>query len=190
MRKCVYCDETQIVYRVTELTDGKVSETYDMCLVCGKEYMKDVYKDLQVEKEDNVNALDATEITTPEQLLNFIGKLNMKSKIPQKTPCVCGMTDKEFHANGKFGCANCYEHFKEEFDTLVVPYQKADEHIGKRPKHRLQREETPEEHVKTVRLRLAKASEIEDYETAAILKKELDSLITSIPSPEQTSEGQ
>ena len=174
--KCIFCDSPNTVYNITEEIDG-ASETFEMCAECGKEYMKDLVSE---NKEESMKTVDLTSINTPEALLNLIFQIGgSEAAKTAKDPCRCGMTSQEFESKGRFGCPHCYDHFQEEFDTLVVPYQKSNEHVGKRPKPKPNLNETPEERIKTLKLRLAKASEIEDYETAAKLKKELDAMLTT-----------
>lgn len=179
--KCTFCDARQSFYYVTELKNGKVVETFQMCADCGREYMKSVMKELEPEQTES--GAKVMTITTPEQLLNFLDQLSLKTGVPsKKKPCPrCGWTVKDFQTKGRFGCPDCYDHFSDEFDAVVVPYQKADEHNGKRPKRPRHVDESPEEQLKTLKLRLAKAVEIEDYESAALLKQQLKTLNPSPP---------
>ena len=174
MKKCFFCNLNLAVYHITELKDGKAVEVFSVCEKCGFEYVKN---------SENSEMTHISKIDTPQQLLSLI---NQMGKIDQSTklPCSrCGLTCKEFHIQGRFGCPNCYDHFREEFETLVVPWHQANEHIGKRPKNIKRPEETAEDKIKTLKLQLAKASEIENYELAAILKKKLTNLTS--PSPEK-----
>jgi protein arginine kinase activator len=182
MKKCVFCGK-QAVFQVTEINTGKV-ESFDMCVVCGKQYLSGI------EEKPKGKMIDVSTVETPEQLLELINEISEKP-VGTKEPCPgCGFTSVEFGKSGKFGCPQCYDHFQQEFNTLVVPYQKADEHMGKRPRRKEPLDETPEEAMKTLLLRMKKASELENYELAAKFKKQIDELKKSIPSPQNTSEGQ
>ncbi len=72
----------------------------------------------------------------------------------------------------------CYSFFKKKMKELVFPYHGASRHAGKRPKANYV--ETlmcdPVEREKILKLRYAKALELEQYEKAAEIKKELDGL--------------
>jgi protein arginine kinase activator len=166
MKKCFFCNNVNAVYHITELKNGKALDVFSVCEKCGTEYIKNSETD---------KSTDISNIATPEQLLALIDQMG-KSEFT-KPPCGrCGLTIKEFQIKGKFGCPDCYDHFGEEFEALVVPWHMANEHTGKIPKNRKHQEENEEDKIKTLKLQLAKASEIENYELAAILKKKLDFL--------------
>lgn len=185
LNRCIFCDK--IIYtpiHVTEITNGKI-EVYHVCKTCGVEYMKGVEKDLEPKKSQPPAGVDVTEIKTPFDLFQFItGAMKQQPpqpSIPKFPPCACGLTVEEFRKYGRFGCAKCYTHFEEEVQRFVYPYHNADTHIGKRPKSADPDENSFEEKKKLIRLRMAKAIELEDYETAATLKKELATL-SELPS--------
>lgn len=141
------------------------------------------------------DSLDLTHIKTPEELLSFLSNLKVPTKKKETIPpCRCGLTETEFDEKGKFGCAHCYDHFGPKLEELVFPYHGgAREHVGKRPKNWSENRwmNDPVEKKKVLKLRLAKAIEVEDYERAAELKKELQQLSDSeAQSPSSTSEGQ
>ncbi len=74
---------------------------------------------------------------------------------------------------GKFGCPNCYVHFAKQVQEQVFPYHGASEHLGKKPKKLTEARlmANPIEIIKVLKLRLARAIEVEDYEKAGELKK-------------------
>lgn len=109
-------------------------------------------------------------LKTPEDLVTYI--LNA----PEKSCPKCGLTNIEFDKEGRFGCPECYEFFAEEVKKYVLPYHKANQHVGKRPKIIKQSHESPEEEIKYLKLKLALAVEHENYSEAAKLKKQLDEL--------------
>jgi protein-arginine kinase activator protein McsA len=69
-------------------------------------------------------------------------------------------------------------------DKVVCPYHKADHHVGKHPKHAVvkQTEKDPVEKMKLLKLQLAKAIELEEYERAAEINTEIKQLTASFPS--------
>jgi protein arginine kinase activator len=165
------------VLQITELKEGKADNVVHMCLKCGHEYMQKIYRceDMSVKKN---KLIDLTSITTPEQLLQFMSQISQSRS--DKTPCdKCGLTTQEFQTSGKFGCPNCYDHFKSEFEALVVPFHGANEHLGKKPNRRKPISIT--EQLKTLRLYLAKSVEVEDYESAAYFKREIERLTSPLP---------
>lgn len=169
MKKCPLCDKIKpLVIHVTEMKDGKFVENYSLCLECASKF-------LDFEKEKSVKPakqeLDLSNIETPEQLLDFI--LRHESQT-EKTCSVCGLSWGEFDKSGKLGCASCYLSFKDEMHAICNKWHRSDEHTGKRPKNRFNAD--PIEKLKLLRLQLAKAIELEQYEKAAVIKKEIEQL--------------
>lgn len=176
MKKCFFCNKiVPLPYHVTEIENQQVS-SFDMCSKCVKEYVKDL-------GGNPVNKpIDVTDIKTPEELLSFIDSIS--SKMLNKKPCKCGTTSECVEKNGRFGCTNCYEHFKEFMENVVYPFHNADTHIGKTPRAQIMRkiEENPEEKMKLLKLRYAKAIELEEYEKASEINDEIKQLLIQFPS--------
>lgn len=176
--KCFLCDKLIYTpYHVTEIAEDKI-ESFSLCKNCGQEYMK--------ESRPPSEKVDLSHIKTPEELLGFL--TNMKEiprGIPEETkdPCECGLTLQEFDQHGKFGCTKCYDHFSEVMEQVVYPYHKADTHTGKYPKRQMREmwESNPEEKIKLLKLRYAKAIELEEYEKAGEINKELKELLNQSP---------
>lgn len=162
--------------QLTEVKDGG-AETFKFCEKCGKE----LYKGTPLEEEEPVKQpqkVDLSEIKTPEELLMFLTNHQKGKKDKGMPPCECGMSEADFDKYGKFGCPKCYTHFAKKLDELVFPYHGASEHKGKRPK-KWEAERwmnDPVEKEKVLKLRYAKAVELEQYEKAAEIKKLLDEL--------------
>ena len=178
LKKCFQCNKiTNTPYHVTEISKDKSVYSYDLCERCGEGLI------------DVPQKVDLNHIKTPEQLLEFISGGKLPEKEPHNPPCPnCGLTIEEFDVKGKFGCATCYDHFTERMEQLVFPYHKAKTHVGKFPKKYMENlwNSSPEEKTKLLKLRLAKAVELEEYEKAAQIKIELEDVLRQKPS----SEGQ
>jgi len=179
-KKCFFCDK--IVYtphHVTEI-DGQDVLSFDMCKKCGHDYMKGAYPLGETLPSPSPPKIDLSHIKTPEELLGFL----TGGAKEEKEPCKCGMTLKEFDKCGKFGCPNCYDHFPERMKQLVFPYHGAQEHVGKYPKRQMKQkwESSPEEKMKLLKLQYAKALELEEYEKAAEINKQIELLSQSPPS--------
>lgn len=161
-------------FHVSEPNNEGVWETSHLCVKCAVAYLNDepiVIGDKQKKSDPQVNALDLTHINTPEDLIALITKHQQAD--PNKPPCPkCGLTLVEFDVKGRFGCPQCYEHFTERMEQLVYPYHHAREHVGKQIKPKKCREDE----IKTLKLRMAHAVELERYEEASDIKKLLDEL--------------
>jgi protein arginine kinase activator len=170
-QKCFFCNKLKFApYHVTEIEKGQ-AQLFDMCASCGETYTKDL-------ETKSPKGTDLTKITNTEQLLNFISGVGVDIVSPKSSmpPCECGMTEEVFDKIGRFGCVKCYEHFSIKMEQLVYPYHGAKLHVGKRPKRQIKEklENDPIEKQKVLKLKYAKALELEDYEAAAQIKKELD----------------
>lgn len=186
LKKCFICNKTTATpYSITDVTSDSKVLSYECCKACGDKLMSEALKSHQTKTEK----LDLTHLQTPEQLLEFITGMQKELESVLKPPCPnCGLTAIELDKHGRFGCPKCYEHFTEIMDQLVYPYHKAKEHVGKIPKNYVQRicESNVEEKVKFLKLKLAQAIELEKFEQAAEIKRELSAL----QGPATSSEGQ
>ena len=177
MNKCFFCDKiTHTPYHITDISKDRKIESYDMCQSCGSEYLKDVYEDMKKPQKKELN-----DIKTPEDLLQFLD--DAQKALAPLPPCECGLDEKEIDKTGKFGCSKCYHHFDNKMESLVYPWHGAREHVGKQPKRQIKeiQESDPVEKLKILKLRYAKALELEEYEKLDDLRKEID-IIQSLPS--------
>ena len=193
LKKCPLCDKIKpLLYHVTEVENGKAKESFSLCQECASVYLEDtkhmkawgemgsgVLQPETPPEEEPVAELsiDISDVNTPEQLLDFIAAHEKMSSIE---PCSnCGLSWLEFDEVGRFGCAHCYEHFKDIITPVLEKYHGDSWHVGKRPKTQL---ENPEEKLKTLKLKMARAVEHEQYELAGELKQEIKQLIDNCDS--------
>lgn len=169
IKKCFQCNKvTYVPYKVTEVLKNKEIISYDLCKKCG-----DTMANIKPEE------IDLTKIQSPEQLLALICGVKQLKKESDKPPCPeCGLTISEFEVKGRFGCQKCYEHFDEKMQELVYPYHKGDSHVGKTPKKYFSDKcnSSVEEKTKLLKLRLAKAIELEEYEKASDIKIQIQEI--------------
>lgn len=178
------CDNQKCI-SVTDVEDGKAVKSSDLCLVCGHKYLYASLPQPEPEPEPEPIQQAVAVIATAAELYDlFVGKGIPVQPVEQKPPCPkCGLTLAEFNTIGKFGCATCYEHYIDEFLALAGPFQNgSDRHIGKCPKNFYADPNPNVELMKLLKLKFAKAVEVERYEEAAVLKKEIDDLTQRISS--------
>jgi protein arginine kinase activator len=182
--KCSLCNQlTHTPIHFTDIEkDGSVN-SFHMCQKCGSPYMEEANGKIeQTPEETNMHqqqTIDLSNIKTPEELLHFLTGLKVKpAPNPDSKPCSCGMSEEEFDNTGRFGCQHCYKHFPEKMEEWVFPFHKAKAHTGKKPKRNYIESlmQNPVEKEKILKLRYAKALELEAYEQAAVIKKELENL--------------
>ena len=183
MEKCFFCNNLfsiEKLFKYMEVKKFGGFETYLICKNCGKDYFGSIVKDFnkKINKKIKTKKNLKDIIIGLENLDNFL--VGMHQPVNKKSPCSnCSLSLKEFNISGKFGCAQCYEHFKEEFEAIALPYHGSLEHCGKIPKNYFKRkiDSDPKEKIKFLKLQLAKFVELEQYEKAAEVKKELDPLL-------------
>lgn len=121
-----------------------------------------------------------TLITTAESLLEILTGQNQPKPVIESDslPCPkCGLSIQQFNISGKFGCPYCYTHFRDEFLSLSTKHQHSYSHEGKQPQASIKKAKEYDEQVKLLKLRLAKAKELEKFDEAKKIKDELDKLI-------------
>ena len=90
----------------------------------------------------------------------------------------CGTTPRDFRNTGRLGCSQCYAHFSEQLRGLLRRVHGSTQHVGKVYLSQPDPEDTPEERLSTLRRRLERAVEIEDFEMAARLRDQITDLET------------
>lgn len=109
----------------------------------------------------------------------------------------CGTTVDDIIKTGRFGCAKCYNYFQQEVSMILPRCQAGPRHVGKVPKRwkeeqdKLRAEKAKEqeqqravaeeamdvaERIRLLKLKMAKAVEVENYEVAGVLKKKIEEL--------------
>jgi protein arginine kinase activator len=170
MKYCHFCKKVTLTpYKLSELKDnGKVDVKYS-CEDCFSTWSEKTSPAITWSK-----TVDLSHINTPEELLNFL--IARDDKVDRV--CECGMSEEVFDKLGKFGCHKCYEFFGDKMKDLVFPFHKNKEHVGKTPKRTRMEQimNDPVEKEKLLKLKYAKALELEEYEKCAVLKKELEEL--------------
>lgn len=160
MKKCNFCNQTisELVAIVNIKEDGTVETTY-----CCKDCLL-FFENKSKEK------LDLFKTNSVEEIFNFLSEIKCSN-----SQCDCGTSENDLNKKFRFGCENCYNHFKERMEKIVFPYHKASRHIGKIPKRN--KLENPIEIEKLLKLKYAKALELEEYEKCAEIKKDLEDII-------------
>lgn len=177
------CPHAKVIH-ITELTNGKVTELH-LCPNCAGYFTgENPVKPKEPEKQPPaippgflslMQAIMSKPITVPAP----------KSSHP---PCPkCGTTTDDIVQTGRFGCSECYSHFEAGAASIIARCQMgATQHVGKVPKNwseqqQKKREEQEAaldkaERIRNLRMKMAKAIEVENYEVAGVLKKKIEEL--------------
>ncbi|MCM8786900.1 MAG: UvrB/UvrC motif-containing protein [Candidatus Omnitrophica bacterium] len=156
---CDICHKNIATIHLTELVNNKVVEMH-ICQACTKSKTKGI--------EEQLNIFDfLVGLTNNQEVASKKSKLLSECK-------VCGLTYADFKKNGRFGCANCYQYFKNSILPLLRKIHGSDQHRGKYPTDEIVGR--PELKIKELRKRLELAIQLEEYEEAAKLRDEIKKL--------------
>lgn len=129
-------------FHITEL-QGDEFVTLDLCEDCLSAYVGHG-NDMKVEQAKSTKGLLKKTENPPSEIEKMLGELfqfilsGIKGKpipLSTKPPCPkCGLAYDEIVKIGKVGCAECWDHFKEELDAVIKRVQGGNTHTGKVPK--------------------------------------------------------
>ena len=158
---CERCKKNEAMIHVVKIINGKKSEAM-LCEKCARE-LSDIPLKKNVDNKGNISF---------ENMMNeFLGAVDKVNKV--EVVCKnCGLTYSEFKKNGKLGCSECYDSFKDSLIPSIKRIQGYTAHVGKMPL----REESKvikTKKVKKLKEELQKAIVKEEYEKAAIIRDEI-----------------
>jgi protein arginine kinase activator len=84
----------------------------------------------------------------------------------------CGFTQAEFKKQGRFGCPQCYDVFREMLPPLLANMHKGTDHVGKVPQRALERKNLTDRLLR-LESNLDEAIKSERYEDAARFRDEI-----------------
>jgi len=155
--KCQFCDNDATVH-LQQIKDEETQEMH-LCESCAEE----------------------RGITDPDgfSLASMLGDKEDQVKVPeiQLIPeCdECGFSLEDLKKVGRLGCSSCYSAFNSEISAMLDSMHRGVIHLGKRPEGMIC-EVLQQEKIDSVEQALQLAIENEDFELAAKLRDELNSL--------------
>lgn len=155
--KCDRCGK-QSVYRSTLIVNG-VSQTTNLCRDCAI--------------KEGVFTSQPTSLF--DEMFSSFAEFLPFEKVQDISCPVCKMKLKEFKINGRLGCPNCYEAFREEISNIIKKIAPFDRHKQVSVKSSSQKK-SKEEKVAELRQDMALAVSEERYEDAAKIKKQIQKL--------------
>jgi len=163
--KCHCCEKPATVH-LTQIVENKVHKV-DLCEECAQD----------------------KGVTNPEgfSMADFLPTFEDGSLNDGELVCEsCGLTQKEFKKNGRFGCASCYDVFKPVLDTMLEGMHAGKRHEGRIPDGfepkpidapvKLKEPETSKEDIVALEKELTEAIEAEEYERAAQIRDRIRQL--------------
>ena len=162
MTKCKQCQKPATLH-ITEIRSGAVHELH-LCETCAQHYLN----------RESDEASEQSEETSPKEAepLEEFDHLVCPN---------CGITFKEFRSQGRLGCPHDYIAFAKELKPLLENIHGGTQHNGKFPKRAPHASQLQYRLIK-LRSDLRNAIDEEDYETAARLRDEIQTLETEFES--------
>jgi len=172
MKKCGRCSKSAVLH-ITELRHGEVQALH-LCEACAKEYLS---KSSTVNPDEMPPGVES-EAEVAEDL----------DELDQRVCPSCGITFKEFRAQGRLGCPHDYIAFEDELLPLLENIHGETEHCGKIPKRA---PDSSQQQFRLIKLRseLRSAVDEERYEDAARLRDEIKHVETRPPGAESPPES-
>lgn len=177
MRKCTRCSKPATLH-ITELHEGEAHELH-LCETCAHQYLNNPEaisssgeasepKSKQQEAAENLSA----------KLSEAVGDRELE-ELDHLECSNCGITFNEFRNRGRLGCPHDYVAFERELMPLLENIHGATQHCGKFPKRA---PDSSQRQYRLIKLRneLRVAIESEQYEEAARLRDEIQTLETEL----------
>ncbi len=154
--RCDDCQEREAQLNLTSIEDGEMC-TLNLCQECA-----------------DARGLG---MSVPEKapLADFLAHMasdeSSEESESAEEPCpYCGTTHSDFRRSGRLGCAQCYGRFEGQLRPLLRRLHGASQHVGK-----LYQGDTTEAgdrfaRLASMRVRLQRAVDVEDFESAATLR--------------------
>jgi protein arginine kinase activator len=154
---CDVCKEKQANVFFTQIINGQVQKV-NLCEECSKQK----------------GVTDPTGFALAELHLGMGQESTVEPRAIELTCEQCGFTQSDFKKAGRLGCAHCYEVFQSEIEGLLKNIHRGTEHVGKVPARAAANIVT--HRLESLRHDLAKAIDDENFEDAARLRDEINSL--------------
>jgi len=105
------------------------------------------------------------------ELLASILELGAATLAEKEAKCTnCGMTFSRFREIGRFGCATCYEAFRENLLPLFRQFHQSEEHRGRSQKNLEQEKKRKMKELKELKEQMQQVIAEENFELAAQLR--------------------
>ncbi|MHC4877100.1 MAG: UvrB/UvrC motif-containing protein [Planctomycetota bacterium] len=159
MKKCRQCSKPATLH-ITEVRKGEATEIH-LCETCAKDYLQ------TPEPPEDVADFEFDKLPEVED--------DSLEGVDDRVCPNCGITFKDFRSQGRLGCPHDYVEFASDLNALLENIHGENQHCGKLP--RRAPDSSRQQH-QLIRLRseLKTAIENENYEVAARLRDEIQSL--------------
>lgn len=170
---CQNCKKHEATTHIKQVINGEFTEMY-LCPECAK-------------KSGYVDSFSGFGLDLGNFFSGFFSqpKYSLEKSNTQRCP-KCGSSLREIVNSGKIGCADCYEQF---YDLLVPSIRRIHgktQHSGKMidTKRSVIKEETVEEKIEKLKVRLKNAVDNQEFEKAARFRDEIRALESEVSTDE------
>lgn len=159
---CERCQEQPAEVHLTTIQNDEMA-TVHLCSACAE--------------EQGIGAASA-----PAPLIDFLAQIGQSAQdaVPAGEPCpYCGTASEDFRRSGRLGCPECYVHFEGQLRGLLRRVHGSTQHVGKLYLSEAIEADDRFARLRSLRLRLDRAVELEDFEAAADLRDQIHMLEAS-----------
>ena len=156
--QCERCKNNVATVHLTEIVKSQKTEKH-LCEQCAKDEGYTI----------------KTHVSLQDLLTAFISAHDDAEEMAGVKCPDCGMTYVDFRSEGRLGCPNDYEVFREALDPLLEKIHGKVEHSGKLPS-RAGESQRKQRDLMALRRQLRDAVDKEDYEAAARLRDEIKTM--------------
>lgn len=161
--RCENCGEREAEIHLTQIVDEEMS-TVHLCPSCAAE-----------------QGVGAQLPSQSGPLTDFLAQISegggTSALPPAEGNCpYCGTSPADFRKTGRLGCSQCYPHFESQLRALFRRVHGAAQHVGKVYVSPDEGADDAEVRLAALKRRLERAVELEDFETAARLRDEIQRL--------------
>ena len=168
---CENCHQNSATVHLTQIVNGKV-EKHHFCEACAAEKGVNVHG----QPMDLGGMLE-----TLKEQLSQLKETSNPGRVSSRSACSgCGTARAAILKTGRMGCDQCYVDFASEMLPVIVSLHRSDQHLGKVPHNASVRLRNSVE-LARLRRELDQAVATENYEKAAVLRDQIQSLPHSEP---------
>lgn len=165
--RCEQCQEREAEIQLTTI-EGDELATVHLCQTCAAE--KGVSASVPAAKAPLTDFL--------AQITEGAGEAAELREARDACP-YCGTSPSDFRKTGRLGCPQCYAHFSPQLRGLLRRVHGAIQHVGKVYVSQEVDGDDLDVRLATLKRRLERAVEIEDFETAARLRDQIQEMEVS-----------
>ncbi len=167
---CQQCKKNPVTVHFKSVVNGHATE-WALCGACAQE------KGLALLPEGGVPLSPAPFKSLSELIAQLVDEGGAGGQAHASVRCDrCGLTDHQFHVQGRFGCARCFEVFAPAVEPLLKHIHGHTRHAGKTPPRGTFTAEAGEAapaEISRLTKELKKAVQEEDFERAAQIRDRL-----------------